>query len=113
MIIVRVELHSAINGQVTEIARAIIVNKGGTADGKLGSYDVGTFRGRSKQALDGLQIQRRGKVENHPRLSQHVWHLVAKALAAMGYGATARASGTVQALAHVNALPPAGDADVA
>ena len=89
MIVVRVEQHSAITGEVTEIGRAIIANKGGSADGKIGNYDVGTFRGRSKTALDGMQLQRRGKVENHPRLSLHVWHLVAKALQAMGYGKAA------------------------
>lgn len=84
MIIVRVELHSAITGKVTEIARAIIANKGGTKE--RGDYDVATFRGRSAEQLNGLQIQRRGKVEGHPRLSQHVWNLVAKALTGMGYG---------------------------
>jgi hypothetical protein len=30
MIVVRVELHSAVTGQVTELGRAIISNSGGT-----------------------------------------------------------------------------------
>lgn len=84
MIIVRVELHSAITGKVTEIARGIICNKGGTKE--LGDYDVAIFHGRSADQLNRLQIQRRGNVEGHPRLRQHVWNLVAKALAGMGYG---------------------------
>lgn len=85
MILIRVELHSAVTGKVTEIARGIIANKGVSPDGALGNYDVATFRGRDSEALNGLQIQRRGKVDAHPRKSQHVWHLVAKALASMGY----------------------------
>ena len=84
MIIVRVELHSAITGKVSEIARAIIANNGGTDE--LGNYDVGTFRGESAEELNQLQMERRGKVEGHPRMDQHVWNLVAKALAGMRYG---------------------------
>jgi hypothetical protein len=86
VIVVRVELHAAGTGQVTEIARAIIANKGGTRTADHGDYDVATFRGRSAEQLNRLQMQRRGSVENHARLALHVWHLVAKALKAMGYG---------------------------
>lgn len=84
MIIVRVELHSAVTGTVTELARAHIFNIGGTTT--LGDYGVRTLRGRSTAALDRGDVQRKGKVENHQRLKLHVWHLVAKALAAVGYG---------------------------
>jgi len=84
MIVVRVELHSAVDGQVTEIARAHIFNVGGTRT--LGDYGVRSLRGRDKATLDRHQFQRRGKVESHPRLALHVWHLVAKALKSMGYG---------------------------
>lgn len=84
MIVVRVELHSAITGAVTELARAHICNAGDS--GKLRDYFVRTLRGRSKAALDRGDVQRRGKVEQHPSEAVHVWHLVAKALAAMGYG---------------------------
>ena len=84
MIVVRVELHSAVDGRVTELARAHICNIGGTKT--LGDYEARTLRGRSTQALDAEQIQRIGKVERHPRQALHVWHLVAKALSAMGYG---------------------------
>jgi hypothetical protein len=85
MIVIRVELHSARDGSIVEIARAIIANKGNGTP-QRGDYDVATFRGRGREQLNRLQIQRRGKVDDHPRLSLHVWHLVAKALAAMGYG---------------------------
>lgn len=83
MIVVRVELHSAVTGQVTELARMHICNEGGTAT--KGDYGVETLRGRDKTALDKRSVQRSGKVTSYPRLSIHVWHLVARALVAMGY----------------------------
>lgn len=88
MIVIRVELWSAGDGQKTELARAMIHNVGGTL--KVGDYEGVTYRGRSEQALDsamnGTKVTRRGKVVGHRRLDLHVWHLVAKMLSAMGYG---------------------------
>lgn len=88
MIIVRVELVSAINGQTTELARMMIDNVGGTQ--KVGNYRCRTYRGRSGEQLDKAMlansVTREGKVEGHRRLDLHVWHLVGKALQAMGYG---------------------------
>lgn len=83
MIVVRVELHSVVTGQVSELARMHIANVGGSAT--KGDYQCETLRGRDKVALDKRVQQRAGKVENYPRLSIHVWHLVARALIAMGY----------------------------
>ena len=83
MIVVRVELHSAINHKVTEIARMRIANIGGTRE--RGFYRAESFRGRSAPQLDRQQVTRRGTVRDYPRLSVHVWHLVARALIAMGY----------------------------
>lgn len=83
MIVVRVELHSAITGKVTEIARAAICNVGGTR--QRGDYRCISFRGRDKESLDKMMPNRTGEVTNYPRLSIHVWHLVARALIAMGY----------------------------
>lgn len=84
MIVVRVELWSAITGAKTELARMHIANVGG--DQNLGDYLVRTLRGRSAKALDNGKVQREGKVLAHPRLAQHVWNLVAKALNNTGYG---------------------------
>jgi hypothetical protein len=93
MIVVKVELHSAVTGRTTELARAIIHNVGGNTT--YGNYEAFTCRGRSAADLSRSmkaiftgeqQAVHRGKVENHPRLSQHVWNLVAKSLTAMGYG---------------------------
>lgn len=88
MIIVRVELHSAIDGQKTELARMMIDNIGGTE--KVADYRCRTYRGRSAEDLDRAMfiesVTREAKVEGHRRLDLHVWHLVGKALQAMGYG---------------------------
>jgi hypothetical protein len=84
MLIVRVELHSAITGIVTEIARAEICNIGGTPE--RGNYIGRSFRGKSKDLLDKRTVVRTGRIENHPRLTAHVFHLVVKTLIAMGYG---------------------------
>lgn len=92
MIIVRVELWSAVNGEKTELARMIIDNIGGTA--QRGDYRCRTLRGRSAAAFDRAMhrigdesvVTRSGNVWGHPRLREHVWNLVAKALSGMGYG---------------------------
>jgi len=83
MIIVRVELHSAATRQVTEIARMRICNIGGTRE--RGDYRAETFRGRSAQQLARLIRQRAATISDYPRLSIHVWHLIARALVGMGY----------------------------
>ena len=88
MIVVRVELWSAVTGNVTEIARMTIDNIGGTQ--QSGDYRVRTMRGRSAEALQKAMlagtISREAQVLSHPRLRDHVWSLVAKALIAMRYG---------------------------
>lgn len=89
MIVVRVELWSARDGSRTELARLRIANDGAStsANVRFGDYVGETLRGRSEAGLDRGQPQRTGRVERHPRLSLHVWHLVARMLLAMGYGA--------------------------
>lgn len=88
MIVVRVELWSAVDGHKTEIARAMIHNVGG--DMRVGNYEGETYRGRSDEALTRAMLRRAttrsGTVTGHRRLDFHVWHLVAKMLASMGYG---------------------------
>lgn len=87
MIIVRVELLSAINGRTTELARMHICNDGQASvqNPRLGDYTVATLRGRDKDTLDKRVTQRSGRVTGHRRLDLHVWVLVAKALKAVGY----------------------------
>jgi len=91
MIVVRVELWSAVNGETTELARMVVDNVSG--GGTKRDYRCRTLRGRSKAALDGALLrmdttgtQREGKVLRHRSLDLHIWHLIAKALSGMGYG---------------------------
>jgi hypothetical protein len=83
MIVVKVELHSAITKKITELARMHICNEGGTNE--RGEYGVKTFRGRDSAALDKGLVTREGKVHDYPRLAIHVWHLVYEALKATNY----------------------------
>ena len=83
MIIVKVELHSAITGKITELARMRITNEGGT--NVRGDYFGVTFRGRDSKALDKNAINKFGSVKNYPRLQLHVWNLVGRMLSTMGY----------------------------
>jgi uncharacterized protein YjcR len=88
MIVVKVELWSAITHQKTEIARMTICNVGGTTT--RGNYSVATMRGRDAKTLHNAMLDRththEGQVTNHPRWKEHVWNLVAKGLLSMGYG---------------------------
>lgn len=89
MIVVKVELHSAITGKITELARMMIANEGGTQT--KGDYSCRTYRGRDAETLEramrkGGPLAHRGEVLGHARLTQHVWVLVTKCLLAMAYG---------------------------
>lgn len=87
MIVVKIELHSAITGKVTELAKAIICNVGGTRT--KGNYEARAYRKgapmpRTSEELNSKAI-RSGRVEGHQRLAKSVWVLVRKALEAMDY----------------------------
>ncbi len=83
MIVVRVELHSAITHEVTEIARMDICNVGGTHT--RGDYHGDTYRGHDRGTLAKRTVSKSAEVMNHPRLQQHVWNLVTRMLVTMGY----------------------------
>lgn len=87
MIVVRVELWSAVSGQKTELARMHISNDASTTleNPRRGSYDGETFVGRRTQDLDRMRSSKKARVENYPRLDLHVWNLVARMLQTMGY----------------------------
>jgi hypothetical protein len=85
MIVVRVELWSAITGAKTELARMEISNDG-TSAGRLRNYNARTLRGRSTKQLDRRQAQRSTRIEGHNAEGVHVWNLVSLTLVAMGYG---------------------------
>lgn len=84
MLIVRVELSSAITKRTTEIARMEIIDDGSGTEVR-GNYNCHTLKGRSKEDLDRRQVQRAGQIKAWPRQRLHVWNLVAAALERMVY----------------------------
>lgn len=86
MIVVKIELHSAVTGQVTELGRMIVANDGTQGNGSVGNYDV--YVGR-KGVVDNERLlskpQRKGKILQHKRHSLSVWVLLKKALDVVGF----------------------------
>lgn len=86
MIVVTVQLHSAVTRKVTTLGQAIIHNVAVRDGGARGDYEVCV--GRKPDAIAGdlraiiKNPLRKGKVLNHARLSQSVWRLVLKGLVA-------------------------------
>ena len=111
MIVVRVELHSAITRKITEIARVEICNIG-AAPGRMMNYAVRSLWGRSKKSLDSRFVQRTGQIEGHRSRDSHVLNLVAKALFSMGYGERLREANSTQGKLNAQLLRnPPGPAD--
>jgi hypothetical protein len=79
VILIKVELHSAVTGKVTEIGRAHIFNDG-AGDRRSGSYGARFMRRGTTDT-----VQREAKIPKHGRLSQSIWVLVRKAVVAAGY----------------------------
>lgn len=82
MIIVKIELMSAVTGAISEIGRMYITNDAtGTSD--RGDYDVGVYR-RGTVAIpvqNGGEATstRAGKVTDYPRQAYNVWRLITRA----------------------------------
>ena len=85
MIIVSVQLLSAIDGRHDELARMEICNMG-TGTATMGNYSAETLRGRSTKDFLRRTRQRIAYVSGHARQREHVWNLVAKALRNLRYG---------------------------
>jgi hypothetical protein len=82
VLVIKIELHSAITGAVTEIGRMNLANDGhGTAE--LGHYKAQVLRrGNSEPGWEENKnkITRTGAVDNYPRQAYNVWRLVLRAL---------------------------------
>lgn len=87
MIVVRVELWSAVDGSKTELARMHIANDGRATqqNPRLGDYMGETFVGRSADALNQGRVSKRGAVRGWRRHDFHIWNLVRAMLDDMGY----------------------------
>lgn len=91
ILVVRVELHSAITGEISEIARMIIANDGGGTK-ERGNYWARAAKGTvAKDHMIPAAIMhdsrklRHVEVKDYPRLSKHVWNLIARVLTAMEF----------------------------
>lgn len=80
MIVIKIELHSAITRKVTTLGQMIIANTGGTL--KRGDYSVHVGNKKDVGNLGKILKSplRTGRVENYPRISYNVWRLVVRAL---------------------------------
>jgi ribosome-binding protein aMBF1 (putative translation factor) len=88
MIVVRVELWSAVSRtRDRELARIIIDNDGvrSVGDPRRGTYRARSFRGRSTEQLNRQIVEKETLVENWPRGAVHIWNLVRLVLERMGY----------------------------
>lgn len=81
MIVLKVELHSAVTGKVTTLGSAIISNRGDGSNTR-GNYDVRVGNKRDANNLVSVyrKPQRRGEVLDYPRTSYSIWRLVLRAL---------------------------------
>lgn len=77
MIVVKIELHSAITGKITSLGQMQISNTGHLTkkNPNRGDYAVELFRKGST-----TKVQRKGLVQDYPRNSYTVWELVRRAL---------------------------------
>lgn len=76
MLVIRIELWSAITGKRTELGTVTITNVGGTKT--RGNYEVRLFKKGAKKS-----IWKKGIVEGFPRLRLGAYDLLLRGLAAM------------------------------
>lgn len=75
MIVINVELHSAITGEVSRLGKAVICNDG------TGSMTRGNYKMKLYGKTDSLM--RECALTNWPRKAKHVWQLIAAMLPLM------------------------------
>lgn len=80
VLVIKVELHSAVTRKVTLLGSMIIDNVGGTKES--GNYRVRVGHKKNCDDLKAVAVNplREGSVKNFPRLSYNVWRLVYRAL---------------------------------
>jgi len=85
MLVLKLELHSAVTGEIIHLGQMIIANDG-TGDRNTGNYDVKLGKkGNTDLKATYVKPMRSGKVEGHKRLAENVWSLVGKALRAVNF----------------------------
>ena len=78
MIVIRIELHSAKTGNITELGRTYITNDGKGSHRKR-NYDVRVCR-KGKYDLTNYKPLRIGRIEKFPSVSKNIWCLVIQCL---------------------------------
>lgn len=86
MIVVKVELHSARTGRVTQLGKMYISNDGTILSNSLANYNVELLRKGTEKVL------RRGRVEQFPKAAYSIWRLVFRALRSVLHEETQRAT---------------------
>lgn len=81
MLVVRIELHSAVTGLVTEIGQMRIGNDGTAVVREYGNYNV-VLCAVGKHATSNKR-RRLGRVEGYPREAANIWELVRQAIEAV------------------------------
>jgi hypothetical protein len=74
MIVVKVELWSAVTGKHTEIGRMTITNQG------TGTRERGNYVAKVMRRGSDYKVQREVEIKNYPRLGYQIWKLVSLAL---------------------------------
>lgn len=88
MIVVRIELHSAITGDTIDLGSIIIDNLTGggpRADYRCRAYQKGKFEKYGRRTPIHCKPIREAQILNHARLKEPVQNLVAKSLKVLGY----------------------------
>lgn len=80
MIVIKVELHSARTGKVSQLGEMHICNDGTSTDPAIGNYESRVMR-----KPDFRTVTRHGKVSHWRRNDKTIWHLIGALLTNMGY----------------------------
>ena len=89
MIVIPIQLFSAVTGQVSSLGTIVLDNIGGDrnrGDYRVRAYAKGADRDGAARMVASCRPIREGRVLGHRRLAEPVSNLVAKALKEMGYG---------------------------
>ena len=81
MLVVRIELHSANTGRVTEIGKMLIGNDESAVVPGYGNYNVVLCRVGSHATSN--KRRRLGRVEGYPRETANIWDLISRAIASV------------------------------
>ncbi len=85
MLVIKIELHSVVDGRVEELGRMYVANDG-TGTASSSNYDVAVCRKGNTgipENIGGLEMaSRTGRVLDYSRKSYNVWRLISRALLA-------------------------------